>query len=268
MKRFIILLIFLATIFAAILGPAVLAQDELRLSSLWVRLWPEYDQPGLLVIYIGELAESTTYPATVSLRMPARVVAPHVVAVQGAPGEALDEADYQLVDGDLWRTVIFEVNGPRFQFEYYDSLERNDLIRQPLFTWPGDYPVDSLLVEVQQPPHASDLSIDPALPSAQVSQDDGLLYHVGEFGPLDAGAMMSFQMRYSRDEDALTADLLSALQADTGASTGANPFTETGTSGGSGTDLLLIVAVAVVSFLLGAATMRIAVNVQMSRRRR
>lgn len=269
MKRIVLLLIILAMVVAGFSGPTAVAQDDLRLSSLWVRLWPEYDRPDLLVIYIGELAESTSYPATVSLRMPVYVTTPHVVAVQNAPGESLDESNFEMTADDQWRTVTFVVNGPRFQFEYYSSLARSGVGRQPTFTWPGDYAVDSLVVEFQQPPHASELTIEPALGAPQVSQDDGLLYYVGEFGTLAAGESVSFQASYTREEDTLTIDLLNALQADSGASAGTNPFTNTATTGAAGgTDLLLVVLVAVVSFLFGAASMRIAVNLQARRRSR
>ena len=250
------------------LGPGV-AQGEVRLSSLWVRLWPEYDQPGLLVIYVGELAEATTYPAIISLRMPARVAAPHVVAVQPSPEAPIDETTFEVAEEGPWQIVTFQANGPRFQFEYYDTLGRDGNIRQPSFTWPGDYAVDQLLVELQQPPHASELSIDPALSTAQVSADDGLTYHVGQFGPLEAGALLGVQIRYVRDEDTLTVDLLGALPVEGTGSSGSAPVVGASPSGASGgVDALLLALVAVVSFLLGAAAMRVAVNLQAGRRRR
>ncbi len=250
------------------LGPGV-AQGEVRLSSLWVRLWPEYDQPGLLVIYIGELAEATIYPATIQLRMPARVAAPHVVAVQPSPEAPIDETTFEVMEEGQWRIVTFQANGPRFQFEYYDTLGRDGNLRQPSFTWPGDYAVDQLLVELQQPPHASELTIDPALPTTQVSADDGLTYHVGQFGPLEAGSLLGLQIRYARDEDTLTVELLGALPAEGTGSSGSTSVAGASPSGASGgVDALLLALVAVVSFLLGAAAMRIAINIQAGRRRR
>jgi hypothetical protein len=243
------------------------AQDDLRLSSLWVRLWPEYDQPSLLVIYVGELAETTTYPATVNLRMPARVTAPFVVAAQASPDALIDETPYEVVEDGLWRTVAFQANGPNFQFEYYDDLNREGDVRQPSFTWPGDYAVDSLIIELQQPPHASELTIDPALAASQVSSEDGLTYHIGQFGPLEAGSLLGFQIRYVRSEEMLTAELLSTLGTASGASSSSSTASNRSGSSG-GIDLVLLVLVAVVSFLLGAASMRIAINIQMNRRSR
>ena len=166
--------------------------------------------------------------------------------------------------------ITFQTNGPRFQFEYYLPLDQDGTLRTPSFTWPGDYAVETLAIELQQPPHANDLRTIPELPASEVRPEDNLTYHGGTFGPLAAGETFSLQISYTRDSDELTIDLLNALQTgDTGTSTSGTQATfpaQTGSSGG--TDVLLLVVVAVVFFLLGAATMRIAINIQTINRQR
>lgn len=266
MKRRLMLVLTLALVAGLGAGPPASAQDALRLASLRVGLWPEYDQPALLVIYWGVLPGATAFPATISLRMPARIVAPHVVAAQPGPGASLDEVDFQSTEAGEWRVITFQTFGPNFQFEYYDSLQMEGVTRSASYTWPGDYAVDQFFVELQHPPHAEELTTDPSLPTSQVQPSDGLLYHGGEFGSLAAGETFTLQLRYTRSDNAMTVDLLNALQQQ---SPTADPFTGTqaGTSD-KGVDILLLALVAVGSFLLGAAAMRIAINIQASRSRR
>ncbi|GAB4571826.1 MAG: hypothetical protein Kow0077_09450 [Anaerolineae bacterium] len=247
-------------------GFAASAQSDVRLASLRIGLWPEYDRPSLLIIYWGELAPDTQYPVTVNLRMPAEIVAPFVVAAQTSLESNVVEVPYEArVEGD-WRIISFEANGPRFQFEYYNAIEFDGSRRMALFRWPGDYAVDALSVEFQQPPGASNLAISPALNSSQVSEQDGLLYYQGQFGSVEASQTLEVTVSYDRSQDALTADLLAPPESPVGAQSGGALATPTRT-GSADLNIVLMVVVAVVFFLLGAAAMRVAINLQELNRR-
>lgn len=237
-----------------------LAQGEPRLASLRVGLWPEYDQPSLLVIYWGELAPETAYPATVQLRMPARIVAPHVVAAQASLEGGVVEASYDaVVEGD-WRIITFETNGPLFQFEYYDALEKDGVNRSVEYVWPGDYAIDDASVEFQQPPGAENFTSSPSLGDSRISGQDGLIYMGSQFGAVEAGQTFTVSADYTRAQDDLTVTLLSSTQPQAQTSTPAITAPVTQSSGG--VDTVLLVVVAVVFFLLGAAAMRVAINLQ------
>ena len=271
MKR----LYLLATVTLLLLGALVVqpaaAQEGLGFKSLRVGLWPEYDQPSLLVIYWGELADNASYPATVSLRIPARAGAPHVVAAQTALDVPVNEVPYENTEDGDWRVITFEVSGPRFQLEYYDTLSFDGAARTGSYEWPGDYAVDLLLFEFQQPPHSSELVLNPELPGSQINDQDGLLYYSGDFGPLSVGEKMTFSLGYSRDANDLTLNLLNALgpSGDGTSSTSSNSFeTNPQDSADSDLNLLFTAVVAVVFFLLGAATMRIAINIQTLNKKR
>ncbi len=236
------------------------AQSEARITSLRVGLWPEYDQPSLLVIYWGELAPETRYPATISLRMPARIVAPHVVAAQAVPDGNVVEVSYDAVVVGDWRVVTFETNGPLFQFEYYDALDKNGSARSLSYAWAGDYTVESLSVEFQLPPGAQNQTFSHALPQSVVSPSDGLLYFNGDFGVVEAGQEFTFTAQYNRSQDDLTVALLNSSNLLEQGSAPAVSAPAAAASGGM--DVVLLVVVAVVFFLLGAAAMRVAINLQ------
>ena len=271
MKRSALLMVVLLFLVGLIPVLPALAQDNIQLAVLEVELWPEYDRSEMLVIYRGELADTVTFPTAVSLRIPSRVASPFVVAAQPLPDASVDEVNYENVESGEWRTITFETSGPRFQLEYYDSLPRTDDARAFAYTWPGDYAVNQMVVKFQQPPHSDNVTITPELPDAQVQPGDGLLYHIGVFGPLNAGETFSVDVSYTRSDDTLTVDLLQAMQPDSAGAAQppvSDPFATPQAGGTSEIDILIVVLVAVVSFLLGAASMRLAINWQMARRRR
>jgi hypothetical protein len=85
------------------------------------------------------------------------------------------------VDGE-WTEVSFLAAAPAVQFEYYDpSLVKNGAERHFTYTWPGDYGVDALRIQVQQPVGASEMTISPALEPGSIGQD-GLTHHNKEIG--------------------------------------------------------------------------------------
>ncbi len=271
MKRLYLLATVTLLLLGAIVAQPAAAQEGLGIKSLRVGLWPEYDQPSLLVIYWGELADNASYPAVVSLRIPPRAGAPHVVAGQSGPDLPVNEIAYENTEDGDWRVIQFEVNGPRFQLEYYDTLTFDGAARTGSYEWQGDLAVERLTFEFQQPPHSSELALNPELPGSQINDSDGLLYYSGDFGPLAVGEKMTFSLGYSRDANDLTVNLLNALApaGDGTSSASSNSFgTTPQSSADSGLNLLFTAIVAVVFFLLGAATMRIAINIQTLNKKR
>ena len=70
---------------------AAQAQNPIKLSTLQVQLWPEYDQPSMLVIYDFKLPEDVKLPVSVSMSFPKEA---HLVAVasQAPDGSLLTSA--------------------------------------------------------------------------------------------------------------------------------------------------------------------------------
>lgn len=262
MKRLCALLLLLILLVPLMPVLPAAAQSPYMM-GLRVGLWPEYDRDALLVIYWGTLLDSSVlpnstveYPATVRLRIPASVSGPHVVAAIPANDDLVTEVEYEnTVDGD-WRTISFETYGPQFQFEFYVPIEHDSNRRTMTYTWPGDYSVSLLTVELQMPPHATNLSTQPTLMD-QGEADTGFSYYSSDFGPLSAGEELVLRVEYTRDEDALAVDMQSTLGTTSDTSTtgtGSAPAASVGTAASSD-NLLLVVAVGIWAFLLGAFVM-------------
>lgn len=184
------------------------AQAEVKLSSIEVDLWPEYDRPSVLVIYRITLPSTTTLPVDLSFRIPAAAGEPSAVAVrqmsaQGEAGLFTIPHERQVV-GD-WGVISLTATLPELQIEYYDpGLVKEGDARQFEYHWPGDYAVDVLKLQVQQPLGASEMSISPA--SGQgATGGDGLVYYNKEVGALTAGQTFSLTINYKKSNDDLTA---------------------------------------------------------------
>lgn len=187
------------------------AQAPTTLEYLEVDLWPEYDRPEMLVIYRIRLAEDTELPAALRIRIPAAAGEPSAVAEASATG-GLVYAEYTYdVVGD-WGYVDVSASSTNLQIEYYDpGLVIDGSQRTFGYTWPGDYAVNELNVQVQQPPEARNVSISPSLGSGSTA-GDGLVYYQASLGSLASGEGFDLELSYEKDTDTLTVTQLQPSQ--------------------------------------------------------
>jgi hypothetical protein len=200
MRRIFILLLLLGLLVAT--GP-VHAQVSPSLGNVDVWVWPEYDKPEVLIIQRMLVSGSTSLPVTMTFRIPAAAVKPNALAV-GQTFDAVGDTPYTLETEGKWVKVVVEVTAPAVQLEYYDSsLSKNGKQRQYTYEWAGDYAVENLHFELQQPFDASNLKTEPTLTGANPIPD-GLTYYTGDFGSLAAGKTFPLNVSYTKESDALS----------------------------------------------------------------
>lgn len=182
---------------------SVAAQSPIALSSVQVQLWPEYDQPSMLVILDFQLAPGTELPASVSMQFPkeANLMA---VAMQ-APDGSLLNADYlESKDAAAWQSVTIQAQTlTTYRIEYYQPLIRTGEARAFTFVWPGTLAVQDLGVSIRIPVDATGVATDPSLQATQ--SDDLAQYLEASFGAQVAGQPLTLDLSYSRTSEALTA---------------------------------------------------------------
>ena len=182
---------------------SVTAQQAIPFSAVEVDLWPEFDQPEMLVIYHATLSPSVSLPANVILQIPARAGEPNAVAVRQADG-ALFTVQYQRSVRDQWAEISLTATTPDIQLEYYDpTLTRNDSQRSFTFQWPANIPVDSFVINVQQPVGATQMNITPALGTGVVGSD-GLTYYSGNVSSLLGSSLFELTLSYDKQNDDLS----------------------------------------------------------------
>ncbi len=194
----------------AVFGWSILvapAQAAIVLSSLEIDLWPEYDRPGVLVIYRAAIAPGSSLPVPLSFRVPTAAGAPTAVAELRASGELVTLEYDRRVDGDV-AIIEFTATRSRIQIEYYDPrIERDDATRSFTFTWPGDYEVGAFSVSAQQPDLARNLTIDP--PATREEQGpDGLLYRTVTRSGVGQGEAVDIVVSYEKVADQLSVETM------------------------------------------------------------
>jgi DNA-binding NarL/FixJ family response regulator len=245
-RRPLILLILLSlTALTLIPGRAALGQSTPALDTLVVRLWPEFDQPGVLVFYLGVVEGDTPLPVQLSFTLPDGA-ALHAVAYEHESGGLVD-ADYTL-DGN---TVLLTSPNGTFHLEYYDSsLILNGSERGYTFTFPDPYPVQNFFYEVQQPAGALALAIDPPTDTVYVDSF-GLNTFLLNLGGLEAGEAPTLRVAYSKSSTALTVEQIegAAPPEVTAAPAAGLPSWVVGAAAG-----LFVLAIGALAFVFGRRT--------------
>ena len=141
----------------------VKADTPITLNTVEIDLWPEYDQPTALVIYHIFIAPGTTLPVTMTLHIPASVGDPAHIATRESDGILYNAPFKRTVSGD-WSAVAITATALEVQFKYYDpGLVKNGADRSFSYEWQGEYDVNSLSIQVQQPVGATNMQITPSL---------------------------------------------------------------------------------------------------------
>jgi hypothetical protein len=205
-SRCIFLLIALLALSSLASAPAQ-TRGEPVVQDLEIDIWPEYDQPHVLVIYQITLSAETPLPAVLSFRIPNTVKEDLDITARDADGSFYKVAYTEMLDID-WKRVSFTTFSPDVRLEYYNNaLERSGARRTFEFLWRGDYPVAELVVQVQEPSGAENMVIEPDLGKGKPG-DGGLLIHSASFGHTESEQPLHLYLTYLRYTDDLSVENL------------------------------------------------------------
>jgi hypothetical protein len=207
LKRLLPFLLTLVLLAPAFTPVAAQAQIPVSLDAVEIDLWPEYDKPGVLVIFRLTLSPLTALPTDISIRIPAAVGKPFAVAGRQADGSLFNIPYTPQVSG-VWTSINFTPDVSELQIEYYDpALQIEGQHRQFTFLWPGDYAVGDLSIQIQQPFDASAMLISPSF-GAGIVGGDGLTYYNRDVGQLNAGQTIEIALEYDKASSTFTAQTM------------------------------------------------------------
>jgi len=223
-----------------------LAAGAPRLQRLQIDLWPEYDRPAVLVILKGEIAGNADAATPLSLRIPASSGGPSAIAYSAQESGPLLNLPHDRSPAADFITLRFAVPSRFFHVEFYDPLDTRGEARSYRYQWPGDLPVETLRVTLQEPAASSGLTVQPALAQWTVGTDN-LRYRSTEFSPVPLGKALPFEIAYAKSDPRNTLEILKtgSSSADTGV----------GTTREERTSFRLFLASSAVALLLAGATL-------------
>ena len=184
---------------------SVFAQTGTTLLNVNVQLWPEYDQPSMLVITDFGIPASVNLPVDLTFRIPkgANLIAVASYTPEGALANAAFEGPKD--DGD-WQSFTVTVESPAAHFEYYQPLTFDGDTRTFSYLWSSSYAVDAFDISVMEPADTVSITFSPTLDS--IEQKDGLTYHRSNPLKLTGGEDFSLTLEYKKT----TATLVSSSE--------------------------------------------------------
>lgn len=196
--RRLFLILALGVLFA--FPSMVFAQTNLTLAGMTVQLWPEYDQPSMLVITDFSVAANTPLPASVTFHIPqdANLIA---VAAYDANGSLVNAVfDGPTLDGE-WQSFTITLDSAAARFKYYQPITFNGEQRIFSYLWDGAYAVDVFNIRVLEPLDTTSLTTAPEF--ASISQENELKYFESNPVKLAAGEQFTLNLDYKKTSDAL-----------------------------------------------------------------
>jgi hypothetical protein len=212
--------------------------------TLWI--YPEYDDPRLLVMLEGKITGAEA-PALVRFLVPAaaEMYSAGGKDAQGNYTGGPPNRKTSSIPG--WDEISYELPAETFRVEYY----ADEIVGMPDKTISYDfgflYPISDLRVVVQQPLKASNFAVIPAGTASSEEQFKVQTYNFSNLSPAP-DKPVHFDVSYTK------LDLNPSIQSEQGNSTGSSPSPSgTGLSGGWITLITVsAVVIAVVFFWLGS----------------
>jgi hypothetical protein len=211
MKRGLIVLVIILSLFSS--GFTHQQPATVSIKKLEVNIWPEYDRPGVLVIYRLQLSADTNLPVKFSLRIPREAGTPYKVAMKDLDG-SIYNLEYTMIPEGVWNRVEFTTLSLDVQIEYYDPrLIISEDQHTYEFSWVGDYPIETLQISVQQPRGSNDLTILPYFGPGALNPVDRLVYYTTVIGKVETGITFNLSVKYSKSGNELSASSLPVVAA-------------------------------------------------------
>jgi hypothetical protein len=163
-----------------------------------LNLWPEYDDPRLLVMFNGTLDPTVVLPYTLEYDIP--IGAQMGMACQLLPDGAHDCQPQQSEVSDEIKTIAFSAPTEReLYMEYYVDPMDGERPDQRQFTYSFTPPddIDRLSVQVKQPNDSEDFVLEPA-PMQTLTDAAGFSYLTYVFNDVKAGEPIDINFSYSR----------------------------------------------------------------------
>ncbi|HNA90114.1 MAG TPA: zinc ribbon domain-containing protein [Anaerolineales bacterium] len=187
------------------------AQADITLSNVVVQLWPEYDQPSMLVLVDFQLSPNVSLPAKVTFRIPQGANLIAVAASSESSGFVTVPYEGPTADGDFQSFSMTIDETASYRFEFYDTLTFNGNQRLYTYLWDSSYSVDSFSVNMLEPLDVTRVSMQPDYASVDTSQ--GTKFYTGKSVKLAADEQYALTLDYEKTTNTLVSQAQSVQPA-------------------------------------------------------
>jgi hypothetical protein len=169
---------------------------DLIMARLRLSIWPEYDDPRVLIMLRGEMTPRQAFPASITLPIPkgAEIIGAGMISEQNE----LLLHPHQVLPGDAYDTLQLNLPVPRFFVEfYYNPFTTSGSEKHFAYPAPTTYPIELFEVDVQQPLKATAFTLDPT-PMEHMTDNQGFTYHQFTYRDVGKGQSQTFTVAYTK----------------------------------------------------------------------
>lgn len=186
------------------------ASGESPFGDFVVGVWPEYDHPGVLVIYSGSI-KSDHLPLQFEALVPQELDLALAIG-QSDTSNKLQPVSVEQRDDGKWVNITFVRE--RFQLEFYFNPFQEGQLRTADVTVQLNHPLDTYHVAVQHPLGAEKFKLSE--PNAETFRDEhGVTYSQLHSASLKAGERKKFSFSYVNRSGKLSVALLQEMLKNT-----------------------------------------------------
>ncbi|MGQ4808694.1 hypothetical protein NKDENANG_02082 [Candidatus Entotheonellaceae bacterium PAL068K] len=178
-----------------ILSEAGHPNPDLRMARLRVSIWPEYDDPRVLIVFRGDMVPSDAFPTSITLDIPkgADIIDAGMISEQN---ELLIHP-HQIRPGETHDSLELNVPVARFFVEFYYDPFANGEDKRFIYTLPANFAIERLEIDIQQPLHAINFTTTPQ-PMRQSTDEQGFTYHWFSYHNIAGGESQRFTVSYTK----------------------------------------------------------------------
>lgn len=195
-------MLFLCAVLAA---PAQTQADEdLSIGRMRVLIWPEHDDPGVLVVYDGRFTDDSRFPTKTTFFIPKGAAITDVCSLSPT-GQHFCQL-YEVAGGEEMDVATLSLPFSNFYLSFHlPAVDVEAGRRDFAYRIRASHPIESMEVNIRQPLRSSDLTISPG--GGAMSEDDGFTTFEYSLSDIAKGEERLFRMGYVKPDRAPSVDI-------------------------------------------------------------
>jgi len=198
-QRILLTLLFGITLVLSLLplGGDLSAAEPVSFQQVKLWVYPEYDDPRLLVMLEGRIV-GTTPSSAIRFLVPAdaEMYSAGSLDAQGRYSGGPPVRNPSNIPG--WDEISYEVKTDTFRVEYYDSVIRGSPDKTISYEFRTLYPISDLSVIIQEPLRSTDFNIKPKADST--APVEGFTGHLFSYQNVTPDRPLRFEITYTKSD--------------------------------------------------------------------
>lgn len=177
--------------------------SEFDIGRMRVAIWPEHDDPGVLVIYDGKFIDEGGFPREETFYLPKGSVISDACSLS-PKGQHFCQLYKQKNVGEL-DEIRLKLPYPNFYLSFRIAPFRGtDPLRELEYKINTNHTVKKLIVDIEEPLRSEGFSVIPG--ASEIKEDDGLKHYLLSFEAPDKG-VIPIKISYKKSDNRPSVDI-------------------------------------------------------------